>query len=54
MLEVGNRVEIQGRIQSRNYQKKISEDEAVTKTAFEISVSKIDLIDQEGEISVEN
>ena len=52
-LNVGDHVEIYGRIQSRNYQKKISDDEIVTKTAFEISVSKIDLITEEGELSVE-
>lgn len=40
-LIVGTNVTIEGRVQSRNYQKKISEDEVVTKTAFEISVSKI-------------
>lgn len=54
MLDVGNRVEIQGRIQSRDYQKKISDDEVITKTAFEISVSKIDLAEQEGEIFSED
>lgn len=40
-LNVGDSIAIKGRIQSRNYQKKISEDEFEDKTAYEISVSKI-------------
>lgn len=51
LLNVGDKIEIQGRIQSRNYQKKISEDETVTKTAFEISVSKIETALQEEEFT---
>lgn len=51
-LNVGDHIEIYGRIQSRNYQKKISDNEVVTKTAFEISVSKIDLISDEGDLTV--
>lgn len=52
-LNVGDHIEIHGRIQSREYQKKLSEDETVTKTAYEISVSKIDIITDEGEVPVE-
>ena len=52
-LSVGDHIEIQGRIQSREYQKKISEEETVTKTAFEISVSKIDVVSEEGETDFE-
>ncbi len=40
-LQVGDHVEIFGRIQSREYQKKISDTEFVTKTAYEVSVTKI-------------
>lgn len=40
-LSVGDNISIRGRIQSRNYQKKISENEIEDKTAYEISVSKI-------------
>jgi len=40
-LSVGARVEIEGRIQSREYQKKLSETELETKVAYEISISKI-------------
>ncbi len=42
-LNVGDNIKIWGRIQSREYQKKISEDETVTKTAYEISVSKMEV-----------
>ena len=40
-LTVGEQVAVFGRIQSREYQKKISETETVTRTAFEVSVSRI-------------
>ncbi len=42
-LEVGENIKIWGRIQSREYQKKISEDEIITKTAYEISISKMEV-----------
>jgi len=41
-LEVGENIKIWGRIQSREYQKRISETETITKTAYEISVSKME------------
>jgi len=40
-LKVGDRVALSGRIQSREYQKRLSETEAVTMTAYEVSVSKL-------------
>ena len=49
-LNVGDNIEIFGRIQSREYQKKLSEDEVITKTAFEISVTKLDLINDEEKV----
>ena len=45
-LEVGNNIEIWGRVQSRNYQKKLENDEIEERTAYEVSISKIDLIDR--------
>lgn len=45
---VGQKVDIIGRIQSREYQKRLSDDEVQTKTAYEISISKI-AIDGESE-----
>lgn len=41
-FEVGARLCIWGRIQSREYQKKISEDQVEKRTAFEVSVSKME------------
>ena len=40
-LEVGEKVNIVGRIQSREYQKKIDENIVETKTAYEISITQI-------------
>jgi len=40
-LTVGSNIIVSGRFQSREYNKKISENEIVVKTAYEVSVSKI-------------
>ena len=45
-FKVGDNVKIWGRIQSRDYQKKISEDEVITKTAYEVSVNKLEISDE--------
>ncbi len=44
---VGQKVSIIGRIQSREYQKKLSESETETRTAYEISINKITLEGQD-------
>lgn len=44
-FEVGEHVQILGRIQSRDYVKKLSETETETRTAYEVSVSKMECID---------
>ncbi|MDD6308153.1 MAG: single-stranded DNA-binding protein [Clostridia bacterium] len=41
-LAVGDKVQLSGRIQSREYRKKVAEDVFVSKTAYEISVIKIE------------
>ncbi|MFI3201807.1 MAG: single-stranded DNA-binding protein [Eubacteriales bacterium] len=46
-FEVGERCGIWGRIQSREYMKKISEEEVEKRVAYEVSVSKIEIIDSE-------
>ncbi|QSX06098.1 single-stranded DNA-binding protein [Sedimentibacter sp. zth1] len=46
-LEVGDHVKVWGRIQSRKYQKKHSNDECLTKTAYEISITKLEHIKTE-------
>lgn len=43
-LPVGEHVNVQGRVQSRNYQKKLPDDTVVTRTAYEVSVSKITVV----------
>lgn len=44
-LKVGDRVALSGRIQSREYQKRLSETETVTMTAYEVSISKLAAFD---------
>ena len=48
-LPVGANLKVWGRIQSREYQKKIGEDEFETKTAFEISISKLEAAEENNE-----
>ena len=43
---VGSHIQIYGRIQSREYVKKISEDECERRTAYEVSVSKIEYFEE--------
>lgn len=43
-FEVGEHVQILGRIQSRDYVKKISETETENRTAYEVSVSKLECL----------
>ncbi len=44
---VGNHVQILGRIQSREYVKRVNEEETERRIAYEVSVSKIDFLDEE-------
>ena len=44
-FEVGSHIELWGRIQSREYTKKISEEEVEKRTAYEVSVSKLELLE---------
>lgn len=43
-FNLGDNIKIHGRVQSREYQKKLSEDEIITKTAYEVSISKLEFI----------
>ena len=45
-LPVGTHIEMTGRFQSRPYTKKISEDEIENRVAYEVSVSKIEVIEE--------
>ena len=40
-LGIGEKLEVQGRIQSRKYQKRIDSEHTVTRTAYEISLSSV-------------
>lgn len=44
-FEVGSHVQIWGRIQSREYMKKLSEEESEKRIAYEISVSKLEYLE---------
>lgn len=49
-LSVGDNVKVWGRIQSRKYQKRISDEEVITKTAYEVSVNRMELVHEENEM----
>lgn len=44
-LSVGTKLKLRGRIQSREYYKKISDNEFETRTAFEMSVSRLEVLE---------
>lgn len=46
-LSVGERIQVWGRIQSREYQKKVGEDQVVNRIAYEVSVNKLELREDE-------
>lgn len=49
-LQIGDNIRVWGRLQSREYQKKISETEKVVKVAYEVSVSKMEKVDKDNKI----
>lgn len=52
-LTVGEKIAISGRIQSREYQKKLSDNETKLMTAYEVSVSKLAAFDNVDSFDVE-
>ena len=46
-FEVGSRLRIWGRVQSREYTKKITETESEKRVAYEVSVSKLEFIEEQ-------
>ena len=46
---IGDKVAVSGRIQSREYQKKIG-DEIIIKTAYEVSLSRVEIIEEDVEV----
>lgn len=53
-LSVGDKIAISGRIQSREYQKKLSETESRTMTAYEVSVAKLAAFDSAEEFDIDS
>ena len=53
-LEVGDNIRIWGRLQSREYQKKVSDNEIVKKIAYEVSISKMERVVEQQEQEIEN
>lgn len=53
-LSVGDKIAISGRIQSRDYQKKLSETDIRTMTAYEVSVSKLAAFDAGEEFDIDS
>ena len=46
-LTVGDNVRVWGRLQSREYQKKVSEEEVIKKMAYEVSISKMEKVSKD-------
>lgn len=46
-LIVGDHIKLWGRIQSREYQKKLNSGEVETRTAYEVSISKLEFIEND-------
>lgn len=49
-LNVGDNIKIWGRLQSREYQKKISENKAIKKIAYEVSISKMEKVNKDSTV----
>ena len=52
-LCVGDKIAVSGRIQSREYQKKLSETESKVMTAYEVSVSKLAAFDSDADFDID-
>ena len=48
-FKIGEHIRIWGRVQSREYTKKLDEDTQIKRTAYEVSVSKIECVDEDNE-----
>ena len=53
-LEVGDNIKVWGRLQSREYQKKLSDTEVIKKVAYEVSISKMERVSKDVEVVEEN
>ena len=52
-IEVGTKVKITGRVQSRNYEKKLEDGTTQTRTAYEVSISSLEIVNEEDETNNE-
>ena len=48
-LEIGSRIQLIGRIQSREYQKRVSENQLIKRVAYEVSVNKLEFHEKDEE-----
>lgn len=48
-LTVGDNISLSGRMQSRNYQKKLENGDVIERVAYEVSISKIEVVKEENE-----
>ena len=46
-LEVGTEVKISGRVQSRNYEKKLADGSTENRVAYEVSIASMEVVDEE-------
>jgi single-stranded DNA-binding protein len=49
-LQVGDNLRVWGRLQSREYEKKISETETIKKVAYEVSISKMERVNKDSSV----
>lgn len=49
-LQVGDNIRVWGRLQSREYQKKLSDTEVIKKVAYEVSISKLERVSKDVEV----
>ncbi|WP_212903436.1 single-stranded DNA-binding protein [Clostridium polyendosporum] len=50
-LSVGDNIRIWGRLQSREYQKKVSDVEVIRKIAYEVSISKMEKVNKDNTVT---
>lgn len=50
-LSVGDNIRIWGRLQSREYQKKVSDVEVIKKIAYEVSISKMEKVNKDNTVT---
>ena len=53
-LEVGTRVKIVGRVQSRNYEKKLEDGTVETRVAYEVSIGSLEVIEEKDDENKED